>query len=430
MADVFLITIDALRYDHFNQDYFPKCWNHLQEFTRFKNAYANGVATPLSFPSIHTGYPVGIDGKLNEDTPTLAELYPGYTFGISNNPHLRQDRGYNRGFDSFYRKHNEQQKIHHHIREIANESQTLRGLYNWFWGAVNKSTDRQPDLSPQYNRTAEYILTTLQNSMKTKTGFFWVHLMDSHAPYYPQKVLDKKLDIGYDNNKIKEINKKVMGMSSRSMGLEKDANDFPPPTEEEIEFCRKVYGEIVKYIDRQLAGFLSVLKENDRWEESMIILMADHGEAFGEEGIFTHNWSANPIDSLIKVPLAVKYPNREYAGEIYEHPVQNADLLATLSNVLGWDVDVPPHTYPFTDPRNRPIVSKSNSAIRVTTTDGYAIRRGDSVVDIVGNIDDETLAILESSPLPSVESLSGEVPGLEDRERKELKERLEHLGYR
>lgn len=434
MNDVFLITIDALRRDYFNKTYFSECWGSgFSDFVHFQNCYSNGVATPLSFPSIHTGYPVESSGKLKHNVPTIAELYDGYTFAITNNPHLRPDRGYDRGFDSFTRKPRDStasEDTYNQIKQIVGKSDILTNVHNRFWKTVRDTEDVQPDLLPSSSRTAENILKKLQSSIQSQSGFFWVHLMETHHPYYPQKITDENIETQYDNQKIKHINDKVRGPAVRSMGLNKTGEDLPPPTEEEIEFCQEMYGEIVKYIDRYIAGFLDYIKKSGRWEQSMIIILADHGEAFGENGVFQHDWSANPINSLIEVPLAVKYPNNKYAGEVHTHAVQAADLLATLSEIFEWNVNLPPYTLPFTEPGYRPIISKSNNAIRVTTDDGYAIKRDNSIVETSGDVDGEALSVLKSSSLPTVESVSGEIPGLTDRELNELEDRLEQLGYK
>jgi len=435
MNDVFLVTIDALRHDHFDKMNFPECWNNgFEDFAQFQNCYSNGVATPLSFPSIHTGYPVESKGELRTDVPTIAELYDGYTFAITNNPHLRRDRGYGRGFDSFTRNP-KSSSIYNRIRQIAGKSDILTKGHHYFWENISNITGSssenvQPDLTPISNKTVESILKQLEGSIQSYSGFFWVHLMEPHSPYYPQKVRDKNIETQYNNQEIKHINDKVRGAAARSMGLDKEGKDLPPPTEEEIEFCREMYGKIVTYIDRKIAGFFKELQREDRWEESMIGILADHGEAFGENGVFLHDWSANPINPLIEVPLAVKYPNNKHAGENYTHPVQTGDLLTTLSEVFGWNVNPPPHTRPFTDSGHRPIISKSNNAIRVTTNDGYAIQRNSMIVEKSGDIDQEALTVLRSSSIPTVESMSGAIPGLTDREQNELEDRLEYLGYK
>ncbi|UWG52001.1 Arylsulfatase A or related enzyme [Halalkaliarchaeum sp. AArc-CO] len=433
MNDVFLITVDALRRDHFNKTYFSECWNSgFNDFVHFQNCYSNGVATPLSFPSIHTGYPVEAKGELKTDVPTIAELYDDYTFAITNNPHLRPDRGYDRGFDSFTRKPggSSSLSIYKQIKQVAGKSDILTKVHNLFWETVRDSMSTQPDLSPSSSRTAENILGQLESSIQSQPGFFWVHLMEPHHPYYPQKVTDRDIVTQYDSEQIKHINNKIRGPAIRSMGLDKTGKDLPSPTEEEIEFCREMYGEIVKYIDRNIAKFFKEIQQSGRWEQSMIILLADHGEAFGENGVFQHDWSANPIDSLIEVPLAVKYPNNKYAGENHTHAVQTGDLLATLSGVFDWNVNLPRHTRPFIESGYRPIISKSNNALRVTTDNGYAIQRDDSIVETNGEIADEALTVLRSASLPSVESMSGDIPGLTGREQDELEDRLKHLGYK
>lgn len=102
MPELFLLTIDSLRADHVDRETFSNCWGTFKtEFVRFENALANGVATPLSFPSLLTGHPVVGNGTLPPERPVIAELYDGKTWAATNNPHLRSDRGYDRGFDRF-----------------------------------------------------------------------------------------------------------------------------------------------------------------------------------------------------------------------------------------------------------------------------------------------------------------------------------------
>jgi arylsulfatase A-like enzyme len=157
--------------------------------------------------------------------------------------------------------------------------------------------------------------------------------------------------------------------------------------------------------------------------------MSDHGESFGDRGVYNHDWTAEPIDPLIRVPLLVKYPGGEHAGVTFDHQVQNADLLATLAELLDWSQEPPANTRPLTDPTTRPIISKSNTAIRVTTERGSAVRTDDGI-DISGDVDDRSLEVLESSSIPNVSTLSGDVPGTSKREQRELEQRLEYLGYK
>lgn len=420
MEDVVLITIESLRSDYFDSERFSECWGTFErDFTQFTDAYSNGVATPLSFPTIHTGERVEGDGTLPEQSPTVAESFPGYTWAVSNNPHLRKERGYDRGFDYFYRDLTELGGLNtdtfvRRLKRIGGRSKLLTKLYQSY------QTNRYR--SPSAGTTAADILSELKSNRNQKgTGLYWVHLTDSHYPFTPWKIPDKDLEVSYDVGEIEAMNNRFTDSS---------------PNTGDIEFLTKMYNELINYIDRQVADFLEYLKNTDQYRDSMIIIMSDHGEGFGEEGIFkysegvfSHQWDADPIDSLVRVPLVVKYPGGEYSGETFTHPVQNGDLLATLSEVFDWDIDSPDFTLPFTKNGSRTILSKSNAAIRVTTETGYAIQRqGKS--KIIGEVQDDAIETLENEPLPSVETKSGKIPGLDEREQEELEQQLEYLGYK
>jgi hypothetical protein len=419
MTDIVLITIESLRRDHFDAERFSECWDTFEtDFAQFTDAYSNGVATPLSFPSIHTGHPVTGDGTLPEDSPTVAESFPGYSWAVSNNPHLREERGYDRGFDEFTDQLDAPSaggggELISKIKSIGSKSAVLEKIYRKFqmMGTSPIST----------SETTAAVLTALRSEIREKNGLFWVHLDDSHYPFTPWKIPDRDVKISYTVEEVNEMNDRFLDGT---------------PKEGDVEFLTEMYDELIRYIDRKLSNFFDFLEEIDRYDETMIIIMSDHGEGFGEKGIFkytdgvfSHQWDADPIDSLVRVPLLVKYPSMEHGGECFTYPVQNGDLLATLADWFGWDVDVPEFTHPFTEPESRTILSKSNAALRVTTETGYVIQRqGDRKV--IGNVGDDAFDVLEDATLPSVETVSGDIPGLDEREREQLEERLEYLGYK
>lgn len=67
-SELFLLTIDSLRAAHVDHEMLSNCWETFEaEFVRFENVLANGVVTPLSFPSLLTGHPVVGDGTLPPD---------------------------------------------------------------------------------------------------------------------------------------------------------------------------------------------------------------------------------------------------------------------------------------------------------------------------------------------------------------------------
>lgn len=412
MSELLLLTIDSLRADHFNHNTFTKCWDTFTgDFVRFENAMANGVATPLSFPSILTGHLAMGDGTLPSKHPTLAELYDGSTWAISNNPHLRSERNYDRGFEFF--SDDPADLINKEATEASTFSEPLQKTYETVKNAI-VGDDGGPDLTPPPS-SAQHILRILRGGMDGRNGFFWAHFIDPHYQFKPQKVLDRKLAVGYSNDEILAMNERYV-----------DGN----PRSDDLEFLSRMYDEQIAYLDGQLADFFDQLKAEKRWDEMMIVIAADHGEAFGERGVYNHQWDADPIDPLVRVPLLVKFPRNRHGGKTYNHRVQNADIFTTLAEEFGWDLEHPPTTRPLTDAGRRIIVSKSTGAVRVTTDDGFAIRRRDGSTDVNGSIGNDAMAVLKSASIPAVEKLSGNVPGLNDEEHRKVEQRLEDLGYK
>jgi arylsulfatase A-like enzyme len=67
----------------------------------------------------------------------------------------------------------------------------------------------------------------------------------------------------------------------------------------------------------------------------MIIITSDHGELFGEDGLFYHALSIR--QELIHVPLIIKYPEQE-EGEKIEEPVSLLDISPTILRASGVDL--------------------------------------------------------------------------------------------
>ena len=69
------------------------------------------------------------------------------------------------------------------------------------------------------------------------------------------------------------------------------------------------------------------------YDESMIIFLADHGEALGEHGVLSH--SDNVYDETSRVPLIIKYPKSlELKGRVVKL-AELADIFPTITSLLG-----------------------------------------------------------------------------------------------
>jgi arylsulfatase A-like enzyme len=95
------------------------------------------------------------------------------------------------------------------------------------------------------------------------------------------------------------------------------------------------YASRVRRFDAQFGAFIQHLKDRGRYDRSLIIFTADHGDSLGEEGRFGHAYTLYP--EIMKVPLIIHVPERLRAGLIMD-PSRAAfltDITPTLYYLLG-----------------------------------------------------------------------------------------------
>lgn len=128
-------------------------------------------------------------------------------------------------------------------------------------------------------------LDRLSNA-KADPLFLYVHFFDAHAPYDRGRQTESK----YEN----------------------------------------YIGEL-ELIDAQLGRLLRHLHLSGLWRRAMVIVTADHGEAFGEHGMLMH--AATVYDELLRVPLLIWRPG--LAVRTVEEPVSLVDLAPTILDLFG-----------------------------------------------------------------------------------------------
>jgi len=106
----------------------------------------------------------------------------------------------------------------------------------------------------------------------------------------------------------------------------------------DIEYPRAQYNAEVTYVDAQIGRLLDGIREMGGFDDPMIILIGDHGEAMGEHGIyFSHMQGIT--DEIVRVPLIMRMPG-EAGGVRIDSLAQNTDVLPTVLEAL--DLAVPP----------------------------------------------------------------------------------------
>lgn len=417
MNELVLLTIDSLRADRASQECLPESLEVLREdFVTFENAYSHGVATPFAFPGIIAGsHPVG-NGNIPDDAGTIAEGVPGQSTAYANNGHLREERGYTRGFthyeenpsidgqgelSAFDKLARRLQKI-----DVIRESSLAKKIYNEYL------RDPLPISSVSADGMTKLVRQCL---FEESESFVWGHWMDPHLPYHPDTAIDPPKNVP-SLEELEDIKDRI---------AEADASDL---TEEELALSEELYDSNVRYFDKYFAELLYWMRDEPWYEDAMVAVISDHGEYFGEHGQLFHTWDIDPYDEGVHTPMWVKYPGNEGAGEVVNHVVGHGDLIATIDAELSeYDLSPPDHTAPLRQNGGRHVVSVSNTAKRLTEADGKFVIRRNGSSDEMGDISEEGREFVESLPYPECQNSRGEALGVEEAERRQ---RLANLGYR
>ena len=103
-------------------------------------------------------------------------------------------------------------------------------------------------------------------------------------------------------------------------------------TQERVRVARHGYYANVSYVDHAVGQLLKTLKITGLYENTIIVLTADHGDMLGEHGLW---FKKHFFDGCVRVPLLIAAPNRFRAGRVKEN-VSLVDLLPTLADFAGF----------------------------------------------------------------------------------------------
>ncbi|OSO92991.1 arylsulfatase [Halorubrum ezzemoulense DSM 17463] len=307
--NVILLSADALRADHlscygYERETSPVLDELAEESIRFTNAYSASSHTREAVPALLTGeYPdVAVDSEYHLASETVASTLSekGYaTAGFHSNPFVSRAYGFDEGFDQFDDDlHLGQHKL------IALAQRALDKLRNRHYARAEEINER----------SLEWV-----DSLDDDQPFFlWNHYMDTHGPYEPPGEYGRL----YADE----------GLSGRdAQSLYQRAIDHPDSISgEERQLLVDLYDGEIRYNDMRIGEFLDGLQDRGLLENTLLIVTADHGDAFGENGYYEHPRYLH--DEITHVPLIVRSPDLEVAE--VSQTVSTLDIVSTIENEL------------------------------------------------------------------------------------------------
>ncbi|WP_158633690.1 sulfatase [Tautonia sociabilis] len=331
--NVLLIVLDTVRADHldlygYRRPTSPRLSALAGRGVRFERAFATSPWTLPSHASLMTGrWPAEVAGgryePMDATAPTLAEVCSrlGYeTAGfVANLFYCTYATGLDRGFS--------------HYEDFP--ATPMRALVSSALGtflvdqadALIRNLDQDParPSSRIHSKDADTInrdfLRWLDGRRGDRPFFAFLNYFDAHDPYLVPKGAEHRFGRRPEANDERQLLQHWWFWPNKD-GI----------TPEDQDVLVDGYDSCLAYLDERIGRLLDELEGRGLLEETIVVVTSDHGEAFGEHGLYGHGGSL--YHDQIDVPLIVAGPGVPEGTRVAE-AVSLRDVPATILDLIG-----------------------------------------------------------------------------------------------
>jgi arylsulfatase A-like enzyme len=317
--NIVLVVWDTCRADRLSAyGYGKPTTPWLEGFARdaviFKEAFSPSPWTPPAHASLFTGLLPEKHGLLHgkgdrvpRHVPLLAETLraAGYeTIGFSSNAFISGITGLDAGLDRIV-------PLHSDAGGIGTAEQVQEAVESWLRERRNAPHGPERPL------------------------FVFINMMDAHLPRRPwAEDLRAVLGSAAVPNEVaraiaidqREAVSHLLGVRALDAGT--------------LDAMGTVYDASVHHLDRKTGEILERMRADGILDHAVVAITGDHGEHLGEHGHLSHQMSL--YDSVLRIPMVVRWPGRLEGGRIERAQVRLQDLHPTLLEAAG--VAPPPGT--------------------------------------------------------------------------------------
>ena len=320
--NIILITVDTLRAQSlpvYNPDApvkTPAIDAFAHDAVLYRMSQAQSSWTKASFGTIFTGLQPSVHGALTKASvlaagqTTIAERLSEagyYTQGFPNNRNLLPFFGFDQGFT----RYDFLDPAFHFWGNYSTETLTLYQALRRVELRIRGNRMRPDQDYQPANTVTNRALAWLDEERPAEAPFFlFIHYMDPHDPYF--------------------LADRITAYAFSWLG------EDPDPSYREL--LSQGYHDEVAFTDQHLGRLFDGLRAAGLFDDSLIILTADHGEELQEHGGWSHGQTL--YEEQVHVPLIVHYPGGALSGTENNHLARHIDLVPTMLHEAG--LPVPP----------------------------------------------------------------------------------------
>jgi len=326
--NILIYVSDSLRSDHtsvkdYKRDTTPCLEALSQDGYQFREAYSQAIWTSPSSASILTGLYPETHGALS-----VADQIPDDLVRL---PAVLKKAGYNTGLFS-----------------TVDQVSKMRNFHIGFDKTDEIFKENDPHETDTAKLSTERFIDWIDSSAEEDPFFGFVWSLGTHNPFFPKS--------GKFTDESTTISGTISELKNTKIDQSQDVIDL--------------YDDVIHYSDQQFGKIIDYLKSIEKYDDTAIFFLGDHGELLCEHGRLEQvpNWLARaistiapsfssrfrivdrygyvghqavvPYDELLNVPLVYKPPDSAGDGSNYSELVQTIDVVSTIVDLIP-GVDLP-----------------------------------------------------------------------------------------
>lgn len=304
--NILIYMVDTLRADHlgcygYDRPTSPSIDRFALDATLFTEMTAQSSWTRPAVASVFTGLNPQIHGTngrsdaIPDSVELLAEIFQelGWdTAAVITNGNVGRKFGFDRGFE----------------------------IFNWL-----RERAQKPEVHQLSDKVNEQAFPWLENRSPERPFLLYLHTTDPHGPYMPRSPFRERF--------VSAAVDPELGSNQRIADL---GNAGADPDDESVRSLLDLYDAEIAFNDAAFGALLDKLRDLGLYESTLIVLLSDHGEEFGEHDHLAHGKSL--FDEQLKVPLVVRFPDGRGVGATVDSMARQIDVLPTLLDYVGAEI--------------------------------------------------------------------------------------------